>query len=181
MRIRKLNKKDAPYMLEWMHDCSVTRFLKKDFSGKTTDDCLKFIEGADDETVNLHLAVVNDADEYMGTVSLKQICHNTAELGIVMRKCAIGEGYASFCLKEIIAYSYRNRGIDEIYWCTDPENIRAVRFFDNNGFSRSEVPEQAYKDYTEEEREKYIWYCLKVTEEMCECLTKQKRCGNPIN
>ena len=34
MRLRMLEKKDAPLMLEWMHDISVVGDLKADFIGQ---------------------------------------------------------------------------------------------------------------------------------------------------
>lgn len=39
MTLRKLNLKDILYMLEWMHDISVTKDLQTNFSEKTADDC----------------------------------------------------------------------------------------------------------------------------------------------
>ena len=42
MNLRKLKEKDAPLMLEWMHDSSVTGGLKADFASKTIDDCKVF-------------------------------------------------------------------------------------------------------------------------------------------
>ena len=35
MKLRKLEYKDIPYMLEWMHDPEMTRYLKYDFSTAT--------------------------------------------------------------------------------------------------------------------------------------------------
>ncbi len=157
MQLRKLQIKDAPLMHEWMHDESVVRYLKKDFSNQTIDDCMDFIRKAQDETEDIHLAIADDRDEYMGTVSLKQIRQNTAELGIVLRAAAKGKGYALFGMNEIIAYGYRTHGIKEIYWCVDPENQRAVQFYDRNNYQRCGILAQAV-GYTEEEKQKYLWY-----------------------
>ena len=157
MRLRKLEIKDAPLMLEWMQDQSVVRYFRKDFARRTMEDCLDFIRGAQRETENIHLAVADDRDEYMGTVSLKQIRGNMAELGIALRAAAMGRGYALFGMNEIMEYGYRTRGISGIYWCVDPENQRAVKFYDGNGYQRCEIPAQAV-GYTEEEKRKYLWY-----------------------
>lgn len=43
MRLRKLELKDAPLMLEWMHDMEVTRNLKKNFSKFSIEDAEQFI------------------------------------------------------------------------------------------------------------------------------------------
>lgn len=39
MRIRKLEKKDADLMLEWMHDDRVVQYLLADLSKKSDQDC----------------------------------------------------------------------------------------------------------------------------------------------
>ena len=145
-------------MLQWMHDDNVVKYLREDFPNKTIDDCLRFIDKAQDETENIHLAIVNDQDEYMGTVSLKNIQNNKAEFGIAVRACAIGKGYATFAMKEILEYGYRSRGITTIYWCTNPRNQRAIRFYEKQGYQRSDAPEQAF-GYSEGEKQKLFWYC----------------------
>ena len=157
MKIRKLRITDAPLMLEWMHDDRVVHDLRKDFAGKTAEDCIMFITDALNETENIHLAIADSNDEYMGTVSLKHISRNAAEFGIVLRACAMGKGYASYAMEKILEYGYRSRGIDVVYWCVSADNKRALRFYEKNGFQRCEAPEQA-TGYTDEEKRKYIWY-----------------------
>ena len=44
MELRKLKKKDAKRMLQWMHDLTVVGDLKTDFLSKTMFDCEEFIE-----------------------------------------------------------------------------------------------------------------------------------------
>ena len=39
MHLRRLERKDAPLMLEWMHDRNVIKDLNTDFASKTIDDC----------------------------------------------------------------------------------------------------------------------------------------------
>ena len=110
MRLRKLEIRDAPLMLEWMRDESVVCYFRKDFAKMTMDDCIDFIQRAQKETENIHLAIADDRDEYMGTVSLKQIRGNIAELGIALRAAAMGRGYALFGMNEIMEYGFRTRG-----------------------------------------------------------------------
>jgi diamine N-acetyltransferase len=162
MKLRKLEEKDAPLMLEWMHDDSVVHDLRTDFASKTIEDCRNFIAAAKDDTVNLHLAITNENDEYMGTVSLKDIHDGEAEFAITVRKCAMGKGYSSWGMKEIIKKGF-SFGLKNIFWCVDPENKRAVRFYDKNGYQRCDVPEKV-EGYTEEQKSKYIWYKVKSEE-----------------
>ncbi len=159
MNLRKLELKDAQFMLEWMHDESVVRDLRKKFATKTIDDCINFIKTAQENSENLHLAIVDDNDEYMGTVSLKHIKGCTAEFGITVRKCAMGKGYSHYAMEKIMKIAFEKRGMNFIYWCVDPINLRAVRFYDKNGYTRCKTPNQA-DDYTDEEKKRFIWYCV---------------------
>ena len=38
-KLRKLEKRDANYMLEWMQDDDLIKYLKKDFKNMSIDDC----------------------------------------------------------------------------------------------------------------------------------------------
>ena len=73
MHLRKLKTQDAQFMLEWMHDDSVIHYMRANFAAMQIDDCMNFIEESMYEKQNVHLAITDDNDEYMGTVSLKNI------------------------------------------------------------------------------------------------------------
>ena len=158
-KLRLLKIEDAPLMLEWMHDESVVQDLRTDFSKKTMDDCLEFIQIAQKSREDVHLAIADNKDEYLGTVSLKHLQNGTAEFGITIRKCAMGKGAASFAMAEILKRGFEQHQLQKIYWCVDPENWRALRFYDKNGYQRATAPEEA-KTYTEEEKSRYIWYLV---------------------
>ncbi len=158
MRLRKLEQKDAPFMLEWMHDPTVVENLKANFAEKTIEDCKAFIRDADGSTIDLHLAITGDSDEYMGTVSLKHITETDAEFGITIRKTAMGKGLSAFAIRKILDIGFEDFSLKRIYWCVDPENHRAVRFYDKNGYTRSSVPDNV-TGYTEDEKKRFIWYC----------------------
>jgi diamine N-acetyltransferase len=168
MKIRKLKMKDATLMLEWMHDLSVVKDLKTDFSCKTLQDCEHFINMSQNMVDDIHLAVVDDEDEYMGTVSLKHIERDTAEFGIVIRKVAMGKGYSQYGMSEILKIGFDDLKIKKIYWCVSADNKRALRFYDKNRFERiilknDEVYEivRTLGIYSEDNIEEYIWYLLK--------------------
>lgn len=162
MDLRKLQPKDAPLMLEWMHDSSVTGGLKADFASKTIDDCNAFITSAQDTSKDMHLAIVNDDDEYMGTVSLKHINNGTksAEFAITVRTAAMGKGFSAFGMKKIIEKGLDELGLDCVYWCVSEKNPRAVRFYDKNGYKRYSAPAEAV-GYTDEEIKELAWYAVK--------------------
>ncbi len=128
--------KDAPLMLEWMHDPDVTRYLNAGFADKTLRDAEAFIAGSAEDRENCHLAIVSDTDEYMGTVSLKHIDPETrsAEFAISVRSAAMKRGYAWFGMKEMIEKAFAEKGLESVYWCVNRENGRAVRFYDKHNF-----------------------------------------------
>ncbi len=170
MNLRKLDLRDAPFMLEWMHDESVVKDLQADFKNKTIDDCVHFIETARDMSKNCHLAIVDDSDEYMGTVSLKHLNLSSAEFGIAIRKKAMGKGYSKSAMTEIIQYGFNVLHLQNIYWCVNPMNTRALRFYDKNNYTRVIPEEMGLTDtirkigtYTEEQVKNYIWYNVSLT------------------
>lgn len=159
MRLRKLEIKDAPYMLEWMHDELVVKCLQVNFSAKTLKDCEKFIICAKNTRNDLHLAIVDNEDEYMGTASLKYIDGNCAEFAIVVRRCAMGKEYSKYGMSEIIQLGFEKLGLESIYWCVNPINHRAVRFYDKNGYRRVEPSLLKIRgEYSLEQIQRYIWY-----------------------
>ena len=161
MRIRKLEKKDADLMLEWMHDDRVVQYLLADLSKKSDQDCQRFIDKSQTVREDLHLAIADDDDVYMGTVSLKHIdlFHKDAEFAIVLRRSAMGKGYAIFGMDEILEKGKRDLGLRDIYWCVSKDNLRARGFYDKNGFERCMcIPAHITKNYPQDVMDDLIWY-----------------------
>ena len=159
MKLRKLELKDAPLMLEWMHDKSVVEDLRTNFLTKTMEDCENFIKSSWNDKNNWNVAIVDEEDTYMGTVSLKNIKETSAEFGITIRACAMGKGYSIWAMKEVLRIGFEERGLRKIYWCVSPDNKRAVRFYDKNGFERVNVATlDMIEGYTQEQIASYVWY-----------------------
>ncbi len=159
MYLRKLESKDAPLMLEWMHDESVVAKLAANFAAKTIDDCRNFIAASQKDKENLHLAVADGDDTYMGTVSLKHIdrAAGTAEFAITVRAAAMGKGFSHFGMDSILKMGISELGLSAIYWCVSPKNARAVRFYDKHGYTRiTEVPAEILSAYPADME--LIWY-----------------------
>ena len=110
--LRNLKIEDAPFMLEWMHDENVNKGFQIDFASKTMGDCVSFIVNSQNDSENIHYAVVDSKDEYMGTVSLKEIDlrNQTAEFAIAMRTKAHGTGLAHKAMREIIEIGLQKKG-----------------------------------------------------------------------
>ncbi|NME83742.1 GNAT family N-acetyltransferase [Clostridium sp. SM-530-WT-3G] len=164
--LRQLKMVDAPLMLEWMHDKDVVENLKKDFHNMTIAECENFIKKNSMRklfTDEIHLAIVDSNDEYLGTVSLKEI--NTklknAEFGITVRKKAMGKGIAIEAMREILSIGLKELNLNCIYWCVSPKNTRAINFYQKNNFNRIDSNYSDFiKNYTKEEIESYIWYFI---------------------
>lgn len=198
MMLRRLEEKDAPLMLEWMHDEDVVRNMRADFKAKTIEDCENFISAAEQDydiifgsessdseddlrhlpvvktassdvrfEKNLHLAITDSSDEYLGTVSLKHIEKNTAEFGIAIRKKAMRRGISISAMQKMLKIGFDDLRLSKIFWCVNPENVRALKFYDKNSFDRIKLSEDE-KDklihdgtYGMCEIENYIWYEVK--------------------
>ncbi len=161
MRLRNLELKDATLMLEWMHDENVVGKLKGNFIEKTLADAESFIIASLNKEENIHLAIVSDEDEYMGTVSLKNVDgkSKSAEFGIAVRKSAMGRGYSWYGMNEIIRLAFEKYGLESVYWCVSRENERAVRFYDKHNFHEAlDIPGTILKRY--EELSNLKWYSV---------------------
>lgn len=162
MNIRELQLKDAPLMLEWMQDKSVVKDLQEDFGNKTIEDCRNFITSSWKDATNIHLAIVDDTDTYMGTVSLKHIdmYRKQAEFAIAIRLCAMGRGISQYAMKEILRKGFKEMGLEKIFWCVSENNKRAIRFYEKNGYKRVNVNTISYirGGYSVSQLQLYIWY-----------------------
>ncbi len=159
MYLRKLEMKDAPLMLAWMHDESVVEKLRTDFLSKTLQDAENFIRFSWDDKENLNLAIASDEDEYMGTVSLKHIEEGSAEFGITVRAEAMGRGYSWLGMEEILKKAFDEYGLEAVYWCVSRENTRAVRFYDKHSFHEViDIPRRVLDRY--EGVENLKWYSV---------------------
>lgn len=150
MLLRKLELKDAPLMLAWMHDKSVVEKLRTNFASKTLSDCEAFIKASWDDKQNINLAIVSDTDEYMGTVSLKHIENGTAEFAITVRAEAMGKGYSWYGMETIIEKAFDEYGLECVYWCVSRFNERAVRFYDKHNFHEAlDIPASIIDRYSD--------------------------------
>lgn len=159
MYLRKLELKDAPLMLAWMHDKSVTEKLHADFASKTMEDAENFIKASWDSEHDLHLAIASDTDEYMGTVSLKHIEDDSAEFAITVRAESMGKGYSWFGMESIIEKAFDELGLECVYWCVSRDNPRAVRFYDKHNFHEAlDIPKKVLERY--EDMNDLKWYSV---------------------
>lgn len=145
IRIRKLEKKDIPFMIEWMSDKELTKYLQNDFEKYANYECQeKFIESSFDNT-NKNFAIVNENDEYLGSISLKNIDlkKEEAEYAICLRKDLIGKDISKYATNQILNYAFSVLGLQKVYLYVPTENIRANKFYGKYGFHFDECKPQS--------------------------------------
>ena len=134
--LRKLEQKDVPYMMEWMQDPGITCNFRANFGAMTEKDVIEFVNNSFTDE-NKNFAIVDEHDEYMGTISLKHISDTdkNAEYAIVTRRKAHGTGLAYEATKEIIKYAFEELGLHRVSLNVLEENKRANRFYEKVGFT----------------------------------------------
>lgn len=133
--LRRLEKKDAPLMLEWMHDSEINCYFQADFAAATLESVLDFIDGSfNDDSRNF--AFVDECDEYLGTISLKHISYKNenAEYAVVTRKKAQGTGAAMRATQEILRYAFEEMGLHKVYLNVLEDHVRAQKLYEKCGF-----------------------------------------------
>ena len=143
IRLRPLEEKDAAGMLEWMTDPAIVRFFRFDASAMTLGRCRDFIAGAAEQTDCCHYAIADENDEYLGTISLKNIAGGEAEYAISTRSRAHGTGAAMAATEKILQIAFQDLGLERVYLNVLAENGRANAFYRKAGFRFVKTEENA--------------------------------------
>lgn len=141
IRLRRLQEKDAPYMLEWMHNQNIQKCFQKNMLGMSLDDAINFCRSSEiketptDGDTN-HFAIVNQEDEYLGTISLKNIntYHGTAEYAIATREKVQGHGVAKSATELLMKKAFEEYGLHRLYLNVLDNNEAAIKFYEKCGF-----------------------------------------------
>lgn len=140
--IRQLKVEDAPFMLEWMHDGETQQRFRKNMRNFTLEDAMAFCKAAELPQVlqsgkSIHMAVVDSAnDEYLGTISLKEIDleNKSAEYAISLRKKARGKGIAKKATRLILKKAFEEYGLHRVYLNVLESNEAAIHLYESCGF-----------------------------------------------
>lgn len=135
IHLRALQEKDAPLMLEWMQEPSIACFFRFDASKMTEQSCKSFIESANKDEHSRHYAIAGENDEYLGTISLKDIGDTSAEYAISTRKCAHGTGAASQATQALFDIAFNELKLERVFLNVLTENLRANAFYKKIGFA----------------------------------------------
>lgn len=140
--LRELKEKDAPLMFEWMHDPMIQKGFRKNMLGMTMQDAEKFCKAAAIPEIfesgqTLHFAIANEQDEYLGTISLKEIDQDnkSAEYAISVRTKAQGKGIAkqSTCL--LLKKAFNEYSLHRVYLNVLADNEAAIHLYEKCGFT----------------------------------------------
>lgn len=139
MYLRALAEKDINEMLEWMHDPEIQKCFRVNMADYTREDVRHFICSAEVKPVDgrdIHYAIADDNDEYLGTISLKSVdlVSSNAEYAISLRKCAQGKGIAAWATKEILRIAFEEFGFQRVYLNVLSDNQKAIRLYEKCGF-----------------------------------------------
>ena len=107
--LRKLELKDAKNMYETMCDSNVNSYMNIDGSKSSIESCENYIKNAESNPKFKHFAIVDDNDEWVGTISLKNIDDvvKQAEYAIITSSKVHGKGYAFLATKELFEFAQR--------------------------------------------------------------------------
>jgi len=136
MKLRKLQIKDIEGVLSWMKDASVNQFFRFSADAVTAQTVESFIKEAQDTDKNMHLAIVDDSDTYMGTISLKDIDKEAKSAEYAISTCAQvhGTGVAYDATMEILRIAFEDIHLHRVYLNVLEENGRANHFYKKCGF-----------------------------------------------
>ena len=140
MRLRKLEEKDAEGMLEWMHDPEIQKNFRFSSKCKKKEDVLEFIREAEEEPVDgksIHLAIVDENDEYLGTISLKNVDLESAnaEFDISLRHIVQGKVIGTEATKQLLNLAFNKFGLERVYLNVLSENKKAIYLYEKCGFN----------------------------------------------
>ena len=142
-RLRPLAEKDAPFMLEWMTDPSIAQFFRFDASKMTQAGCEAFIAAAGEQENCRHYAIVDEDDEYLGTISLKEIRNGETEYAVSTRAKAHGTGAAMAATRRILEIAFEELNLNRVYLNVLEDNGRANAFYRKAGFQFTHAEKNA--------------------------------------
>ena len=134
--MRKLELKDAPKMMETLNDKDVTNTMRVSLRSFSLEDCEQYILKSQKDNINIDFAITDEKDNWVGTVSLKDINFDKkeAEYAIITSKEVHGKGYSQKATKEILKYAFETLKLDKVYLYVSVNNIRANKFYQKFGF-----------------------------------------------
>ena len=132
--IRKLLAKDSDRMFSCLLDKENLKYLTLGYRDFVLSDCARFIDDKKRDCIDF--AIVDEKDEWHGTVSLKHIdeTNKKAEYAIITGSSIHGTGLATKATKELIDNAFNVLGLSKLFLNVVSENRRAISFYKKCGF-----------------------------------------------
>lgn len=136
MKLRKLVEKDAQFMLEWMKDEKVNCYFRFKPQDITIESTKEFIRQSKNNKLSYNYAIADDDDEYLGTVTLKNIdkISKNGEYAIALRTKAQGQGAGRYATEEILKIAFNELKLERVYLNVLSVNEHAIKFYEKIGF-----------------------------------------------
>ncbi len=122
-----------------MHDPVIQKSFRFNTENKKKEDVLNFIRKAEVEPIDgksIHFAIVDENDDYLGTISLKNVdlTSQNAEFAISLRQKAQGKGIGTKATKELLNLAFNKFGLERVYLNVLSENEKAIHLYEKCGF-----------------------------------------------
>lgn len=139
MKLRQLKESDAEGMLEWMQDPQIVQWFRFSPECKERAAVLEFIRDSQSmvlDGTSIHYAIAGQNDDYLGTISLKNInlTDRNAEYAISLRAGAQGKGIGLSATGLLLKKAFYEFGMERVYLNVLEDNKKAIRLYENAGF-----------------------------------------------
>jgi RimJ/RimL family protein N-acetyltransferase len=160
LKLRELRLEDIDEMYEFIEDNEIASNFIFTRYPSSKEGLGKFITKSWGNHNDIHFAITNEENKYVGTVSLKNINYvdRNAEYAIVLRKNFWGKNYAFEATKQIVEYGFQRINLHKIYLNVLSSNIRANKFYEKVGFKREGVFKEHL--YVNGKYEDLNWYYI---------------------
>lgn len=134
--IRTLKLEDASEMYQTLCDQKVNQYMNIDGKNSSVELCKDYIKKANQSLDCKHFAIVDEEDNWIGTISLKNIDHKVgqAEYAIITSSKVHGKGYAFNATFELLEYAFGVLKLNRVYLNVVADNLRANQFYKKCGF-----------------------------------------------
>lgn len=150
--------KDSEKMLKMLNHFDINKNFS--FAGKkfTLDEVINFINMTNHDSGRIDYAITDGKDNYLGTISLKNINHllKEAEYAISLTYDAIGTGVAILATDLLIEKAVKELKLKSIYLKVKKNNFRAINFYKKYGFKTVENKVDKDEDLN------LIWFVYKL-------------------
>ena len=139
VKLRQLKLEDTQGMQEWMTDQECKKWFQFPQEYALKENIEKFIGSASVELkdgASIHWAISSLEDEYLGTISLKDVDIRVgkAEYAIALRNKVRGKGIGQQATNLILDKAFHEYHLNKVYLNVISNNEKAIRMYEKCGF-----------------------------------------------